>query len=30
MVVVLRLTRTPADAFLPAFVDILLRGILPR
>jgi AcrR family transcriptional regulator len=30
MVVMLRLTRTPADAFLPAFVDILLRGIAAR
>ena len=30
MVVMLRLTHTPADAFLPAFVDILLRGIAAR
>src|SRR5205823_2878883 len=27
MVVMLRLTRTPADGFLPAFVDTLLRGV---
>ena len=30
MVVMLRLTRTPADGFLPAFVDILLRGVAAR
>jgi AcrR family transcriptional regulator len=27
LVVMLRLTRTPADGFLPAFVDTLLRGV---